>query len=78
MEERMHFEAREVARQLLLSFREGHPLWQDDCTPVEEITTGLGFEVETFHAKDHPEGTFGFLDPQENLKQELDTRSGRP
>ncbi|HLX56772.1 MAG TPA: UvrD-helicase domain-containing protein [Ktedonobacteraceae bacterium] len=67
MEERLQFEAREVARQLLLSFRESHQQWQDDCTPVEEISAWLGLEVETFNAKDQPEGTFGFLEPGEKL-----------
>src|ERR1700730_4349899 len=67
MEERIQFEAREVARHLLRSFRTSHPQWQDDCTPLHEITPGLGLEVETFYHGDQPEGTFGFLDPEENL-----------
>src|SRR5712692_5788228 len=67
MDERIQFEAREVARQLLQSFRESHPQWHDDCTPLDEITRWLDLEVETFHAGDYVEGTFGFLDPQENL-----------
>ncbi len=67
MEERIQFEAREVARHLLRSFRASHPEWQDDCTPLHEITRWLDLEVETFHHGDQPEGTFGFLDPEENL-----------
>ncbi len=67
MEERIQFEAREVARQLLRSFRASHPQWRDDCTPLHEITRWLDLEVETFHYGDQPEGTFGFLDPGENL-----------
>ena len=67
MDERIQFEAREVARQLLQSFRESHPQWHDDCTPLDEIARWLDLEVETFHAGDYVEGTFGFLDPEENL-----------
>jgi DNA helicase II / ATP-dependent DNA helicase PcrA len=67
MEERIQFEAREVARHLLQSFRASHPHWQDDCTPLHEITRWLDLEVETFYHGDQPEGTFGFLDPEENL-----------
>ncbi|HEU0002727.1 MAG TPA: UvrD-helicase domain-containing protein [Ktedonobacteraceae bacterium] len=65
MEERIQFEAREVARQLLRSFRASHPQWQDDCTPVDEMTGWLDLEVETFHHGDQPEGTYGFLDQEE-------------
>ncbi len=67
MEERIQLEAREVARHLLRSFRASHPEWRDDCTPLEMITRWLDLEIETFHADDHPEGTFGYLDPEENL-----------
>src|ERR1700676_1060798 len=67
MEERLQFEAREVARHLLRSFQESHPQWRDDCTPLDMITRWLDLEVETFHSGDQPEGTFGYLDPQENL-----------
>ena len=67
MEERIQFEAREVAWHLLRSFQESHPAWQDDCAPLEMIARWLDLEIETFHAGDQPEGTFGYLDPQENL-----------
>ncbi len=67
MEERIQFEAREVARHLLRSFQESHPQWRDDCTPLDMITRWLDLEVETFHAGDQPEGTFGYLDAKENL-----------
>ena len=67
MEERTQFEAREVARHLLRSFRAGHPQWRDDCTPLETMAEWLDLEVATFHHTDQPEGTYGYLDPQENL-----------
>jgi DNA helicase-2/ATP-dependent DNA helicase PcrA len=67
MEERIQFEARERAWHLLRSFHASHPQWRDDCTPLHEITRWLDLEVETFHSDDQPEGTFGYLDPQEHL-----------
>src|SRR5579872_7075101 len=67
MEEHIQFEAREVARRLLRSFRESHPQWQNDCTPLNEITGWLDLEVATFHSDDEPEGTYGYLDQVENL-----------
>ncbi|MBV8774756.1 MAG: UvrD-helicase domain-containing protein, partial [Deltaproteobacteria bacterium] len=67
MEERIQIEARDVARQLLRSFRESHPRWRDDCTPIDEVAEWLDLEIATFHASDEPEGTFGFLDAKENL-----------
>ncbi|HVB74684.1 MAG TPA: UvrD-helicase domain-containing protein [Ktedonobacteraceae bacterium] len=63
----MQIEAREVARQLLQSFRESHPEWQDNCTPIEEMVAWLDLLVETFNPQDQSAGTFGFLDAQENL-----------
>src|SRR5690348_7357370 len=67
MEERIQFEAREAARQLLRSFRASHPQWQNDCTPLEAITEWLELEIATFHRSDEPEGTYGYVDGQENL-----------
>src|SRR5579859_2438868 len=67
MEERIQSEAREVARQLLRSFRASHPQWRNDCTPLEAMTRWLDLEVATFHRADEPEGTYGYLDAQENL-----------
>src|ERR1700694_5633047 len=71
MEKHMQFEeareAREIAHQLLLAFRQQHPQWKSEKTPLDEIPSGLGLEVATFHAGDYPTGTYGFLEPQENL-----------
>ena len=60
-------EAREIAHQLLLAYRQQHPQWKSDKTPLDELTSWLGLEVETFHVDDYPTGTYGFLEPQENL-----------
>ena len=63
----MRLEAVEVARNLLARFRAEFPGWQDDETPLEQITNWLGCEVATFHPQDYPEGTYGFLEPGEPL-----------
>ncbi len=60
-------EAREIAHQLLQAYRQQHPQWKSDKTPLDELTSWLGLEVETFHVDDYPTGTYGFLEPQENL-----------
>ncbi len=67
MEERIQFEAREVARRLLRSFRASYPQWRDDCTPLEAITEWLELDIATFHHSDEPEGTYGYLDAHDNL-----------
>src|SRR2546421_3768567 len=58
--------AETAARLLLQSFREEHPDWQEDCTPLDAIVPWLGLYVETFHAEDYPPGTYGFTDADED------------
>src|SRR6266566_4175240 len=67
MEERMQALAAEMAHQVLQSFRESNPQWIDDRTPLDKLTSWLGMEVTTFHPDDYPQGTYGFLEPGENL-----------
>src|SRR6266567_143133 len=71
MEKHMEFEeareAREIAHQLLQAYRQQHPQWKSDKAPLDELTSWLGLEVETFRVDDYPTGTYGFLEPQENL-----------
>ncbi len=57
----------EAARDLLRSFKREYPAWQDDSTPLEQIASWLGCEIETFHPDDYPGGTYGFLEPGELL-----------
>src|SRR5229473_1345203 len=59
--------AETAARQLLLRYKEEHPQWQDDKTPLDSLANWLGIEVETFHPNDYPAGTYGFLEPGEDL-----------
>ena len=67
MDDRIQALAAEAARQLLQNFRESHPRWADDCTPLDELASWLGLEIATFSTDEYPEGTYGFLEPGENL-----------
>jgi DNA helicase II / ATP-dependent DNA helicase PcrA len=67
MDDRTQELAAEAAYQLLQSFRGSHPQWTDDRTPLDKLTSWLGLEIATFHPEDYPKGTYGFLEPEENL-----------
>ncbi len=67
MDDRMQALAAGAARQLLQSFRESYPQWAGDRTPLDELTAWLGLEITTFHPDDYPQGTYGFVEPGENL-----------
>ena len=67
MVDRFQVQAAEAARRVLQRFREANPQWTDDKIPVDELATWLGFVVTTFGPDDHPKGTYGFLEPGENL-----------
>ncbi|HEV2579710.1 MAG TPA: UvrD-helicase domain-containing protein, partial [Ktedonobacteraceae bacterium] len=58
---------REAARQILAAFREHNPAWQGELLPLDTLVAWLDLDVATFSPDDYPEGTFGFLDPQERL-----------
>ncbi len=57
----------EAARELLQGYKAEHLGWTDDRTPVGDLVSWLGLEVETFHPNDYPKGTYGFLEPGEDL-----------
>src|SRR5690348_8870669 len=67
MDDRMQALAVEAARQLLQSFKLEHPQWTDDRTPVDAFLSWLGLEVATFHPNDYAQGTYGWLEPEEDL-----------
>ncbi len=67
MDVRLQAVAEATARQLIAFFREMYPDWTTDIAPVDEMTAWLGFTVQTFHRDDYPEGTFGWLEPGEDL-----------
>src|SRR5690348_10173963 len=56
----------EAARLVLRLYREEHPAWSDDRTPLDEIVNWLGLHVETFHPDDYKPGTYGFVDADED------------
>src|SRR5690348_650118 len=58
--------AERSARLVRDQFHKDHPSWQTDEVPLDELVVWLGLDVETFHAADYPEGTFGFMDPDED------------
>src|SRR5215472_1679844 len=67
MDDRMAAEAVTAARQLLHSFKEVHSDWGGDKTPVDTVVTWYGLEVTTFSPDDQPQGTYGWLEPGEDL-----------
>ncbi|GAC1354473.1 MAG: UvrD-helicase domain-containing protein [Ktedonobacteraceae bacterium] len=66
MDERMKNIAEEAARLVLRRFRAAFPAWSNDQTPLDELVEWLGLQVELFHAASRPEGTYGYVDPDEN------------
>src|SRR5437016_12267825 len=56
-----------AARELLQGYKGEHLGWTDDRTPVDSLVSLLALEVETFHPNDYPQGTYGFLEPGEDL-----------
>src|SRR5258708_15652299 len=67
MDDRMAVEAVTAARQLLRSFKEAHSDWENDKTPVDTVVTWYGPGVATFNPDDQPQGTYGWVEPGENL-----------
>ena len=67
MDDRFQELAAEAARQVLQSFRESYTQWTDDKIPLDELADWLGLEIATFEPGDYPKGTYGFLEPGENL-----------
>ena len=66
MDEHMRLVAEEAARLVVRRFRTAFPTWSDDRTPIDDIVTWLGVQIETFHPESRPEGTYGYVDPDEN------------
>src|SRR6266516_4848093 len=67
MDDKIQELAAGAARQLLQNFGESHPQWTDDKIPLDELAVWLGLEITTFDPSDYPKGTYGFLEPAENL-----------
>src|SRR6266849_4086226 len=67
MDDTTQVQAAETAHQLLQHFRESHPQWTGDRTPLDELAAWLGLDVATFEPDYYPEGTYGLLETGENL-----------
>jgi superfamily I DNA/RNA helicase len=62
----IRLQAEIAARMLLRDYHNAHPDWTDDKTPVDELVAWLGLHVATFHPTDYAQGTYGFIDPDED------------
>jgi len=67
MDDRFQELAAEAARQVLQSFRQSYTQWTDDQIPLDKLAAWLGLEIANFDPDDYPKGTYGFLEPGENL-----------
>ncbi|HEX6557636.1 MAG TPA: ATP-dependent helicase [Ktedonobacteraceae bacterium] len=67
MDDQIRQAAVAAARHLLLLYKAEHPAWTDTRTPVDDLVSWAGLQVETFHATDYPQGTYGFLEQDEDL-----------
>src|SRR6266480_5368591 len=67
MDDRIQELAVDAARQVLQSFRESNAQWTDDKLPLNALAAWLGLEIASFDQDYYPEGTYGFLEPGENL-----------
>lgn len=66
MDTELRISAETAAHLLLRAYKNTHPEWTNDDTPVDEIIAWLGIHVETFYPQDYPQGTYGFIDPDED------------
>src|SRR5450432_794570 len=66
MDTDMRMMAEEAARLLLQRFRQEYEFINEDRTPLDELIEWLGLRIETFHPDDEPEGTYGYVDPDES------------
>jgi DNA helicase-2/ATP-dependent DNA helicase PcrA len=66
MDTSMRLMAEEAAHQLLQRFRQEYTHTNEDRTPLDELVAWLGLRIGTFHPDDEPEGTYGYVDPDES------------
>lgn len=67
MDDQTRSTATVAAQRLLSRFKEAHPAWTGESTPVDAIAAWLELEIATFHPHDYPQGTYGYLEPDEDL-----------
>ncbi len=66
MDTGMRLMAEEAARLLLQRFWQQYEGASEDRTPLDELINWLGLRIGTFHPDDEPEGTYGYVDPDES------------
>ncbi|PZW22547.1 DNA helicase-2/ATP-dependent DNA helicase PcrA [Thermosporothrix hazakensis] len=66
MDNQLHALAEAAARLLLQQFRRENTHWTDDCTPLDDLVEWLDLSVATFYPGDEPEGTYGYVDADED------------
>lgn len=66
MDTNMRMMAEETARLLLQRFQQQSGFTNEGRTPLDELIEWLGLRIETFHPDDEPEGTYGYVDPDES------------
>src|SRR5579884_2851985 len=66
MDNSMRQMAEEAARLLLQHFQQEFSFANKDRTPLDELIAWLGLRIATFHPDDEPEGTYGYVDPDES------------
>ncbi|GCE04265.1 UvrD-helicase domain-containing protein [Dictyobacter aurantiacus] len=54
-----------TARLVLEEYRKDNPAWTNDVTPVDDLAEWLGLSIGTFAEDDYAQGTYGFMDPDE-------------
>jgi superfamily I DNA/RNA helicase/Zn-dependent peptidase ImmA (M78 family) len=66
MDQRIQTLAEAAARLLLHHYRQAHLAWDGDKLPLDHLVNWLGLDIATFHPDDHPKGTYGFMDADED------------
>ncbi|GCE18061.1 UvrD-helicase domain-containing protein [Dictyobacter kobayashii] len=54
-----------AARLVLEEYRKDNPAWTNDITPIDNLAEWLGLHIGTFNVEDYAQGTYGFMDPDE-------------
>src|SRR5882724_3513026 len=66
MDQHIQTLAETAARLLLYHYSQAHPEWDNDKVPLDHLASWLGLDITTFLPDDHPQGTYGFMDADED------------
>ncbi|WP_376795576.1 UvrD-helicase domain-containing protein [Thermogemmatispora sp.] len=67
MEQEIRGLAIQAARYLRQRYRHYQPSRAGEALPLDELIAWLELVIVTFHPADYPPGTYGFLEPEDNL-----------